>query len=91
MGAKQCVVDKVQSVKQQQQAEIRLTRGSPRGILIADQEGRHKRGGHGQEGSLGSEAEARRHRERMALPADGVCSQIHLDLWSVSLQADICY
>lgn len=67
MGAKQCVVDKVQSVKQQQQAEIRLTRGSPRGILIADQEGRHKRGGHGQEGSLGSEAEARRHRERLAL------------------------
>lgn len=36
IGAKQCVVDKVWGVKQQQQLEIRLTRASTRQILIAD-------------------------------------------------------
>lgn len=36
IGAKQCVVDKVQRVKKQQPLEIRLTRASTRGISIAD-------------------------------------------------------
>ena len=35
-GAKQCVVDKVQGVKKQQQLEIRLTKASTQRILIAD-------------------------------------------------------
>lgn len=54
------------SVKTRQQAETRVTRGSPPRILIADKEGRHKRGCCSQEG-LGSEAEARRPREMLAL------------------------
>lgn len=36
IGAKQCVVDEVQRVKEQQQLEIRLTRASTQWILIAN-------------------------------------------------------
>lgn len=56
IGAKQCVVDKVRGVKQQQQVEIRLTRASTRRILIADKQEAwcrraYQRGWHSQEGS----------------------------------------
>lgn len=83
MAAKQCVVDRVRSVKRQQQAEIRLTRGSPCGILIADKEGR--RGGHIKEGAIARGWAARQRQGGQGrswlcpvLTADGVCSQMHL-------------
>lgn len=78
------MADKVWSVKKWQQTEMRVTRGSPRGILIADKEGRHKRGCHSQEG-LGSAARQKQQGQGRCwlcpvLTADGACSKLHLDL-----------